>query len=753
MGRVIGIDLGTTNSVAAITEKESRVLLNRESQDLTPSVVGVYRRQIRVGQLAVDQAPLAPKDTVASVKRLMGRGFRDKEVQAVRGKYSYEVVAPSDGTDEDVRVIMGGEQYSPIQISAMILKKIKEDAEMRLSDQVEYAVITVPAYFTEKQKDATRKAGLLAGLKVQKILDEPTAAAIAFGIDNVGPDDSKTILVYDLGGGTFDVSVLTIVGGIFVQLDIEGDMWLGGDDFDHKIVDHVVTHIQSAYGVDARKDMRFMVKLKEKAEQAKKVLSTMNRTEITIAGMLKDDQGELIDVELEITRTEFERMIAADVARSVELVRTAIRKAGDAMTPDQIDQVLLVGGSSYIPAVRKALAEVFGERKLLMNMDPMKCVAYGAAVLAKKWAEKVECPKGHVNPGKNTICEVENCGEVLVAAVPGGFEAAQQVTGMNYGIQAKGDKFEIIIPKGSSFPTPEPRKERFSTPAPNLKRIRVPIYAGFDPVASKNELQATVWLELPDKVPVDTPLEVAFSLDDDGILNKVRVALLDGSGVQVETYLDRGEGPRSRLEKKLDQLKKRKDQVRADLTPDVEARWESLYGEATKALSRNAPPTAQRCATEMEKLLQGGDPSWKKKVQGLCNYTEVVLQYSFLMDPPRVQQLKTLLEQTTRAIERDDQSECERLHPLLDKATDDLPAPLMACMTMIRAIGVAGEKGMVAEAEQLRGALKAMDSALRENDYKRAVDVLNGVAPVLTKVLGASAPPPSKDSLEDLVKK
>ncbi len=754
MGRAIGIDLGTTNSVAAIKAGDLRVLQNRESQDLTPSVVGAYKKQIRIGQLAVDQMPLAPKDTIISVKRLMGRGFRDEQVQQVRGKYSYDVVEPSDGTDEDVRVLLDGKQYSPIQISSMILKKVKEDAEMRLNDQVEYAVITVPAYFSEKQKDATRKAGQMAGLKVQKILDEPTAAAIAFGIDNVGPDDSKTILVYDLGGGTFDVSVLTIVGGIFAQLDIEGDMWLGGDDFDHKIMSHVVGHVQSVYGVDARKDPKFMVKLKEKAEQAKKSLSSMNRTDITIAGMLKDDDGNLIDVELEISRAEFERMIAPDIARSVELVHTAIRNAGEAMTPDQIDHVLLVGGSSYIPAVRKALSAVFGERKLLMNVDPMKCVAYGAAALSHKWAEKVECPRGHVNPGKNAVCEVEGCGEVLVSS-SAGFDAAAEVTGMNYGIQAKGDKFEIIIPKGSSFPTPEPRKERFSTPAANLKRIRVPVYAGFDAIASKNELQATVWLELPDNVPADTPLEVAFSLDADGILEKVRVALLDGSGTQVETYLDRGEGMRSRLEKKLDQLKKRKDQVRDQLPGESEQQWEALYGEATKALSGNDTNAAQRCAAEMEKLLQSrvDDTPWKRKAQGLCNYTEVVLQYSFLLEPPRVQQLKTLLEQMTRALDRDDQAEVERLHPLLDKATDDLPAPLMACMAMIRAIGAAHEKHMEAEAERLRVALREIDSAMRDNNFNRAAEIFNGIAPVLEKIFAGAAPAPSKDSVEDLVKK
>src|ERR1035438_546283 len=289
MSKCIGIDLGTTNSVAAIREGTFRVLQNRESADLTRSVVGEYKNQKLVGEPALDRQKLAPKDTIESIKRVMGRGFRDEHVQRLLGKAAYSIVEPSDGTDDDVRVIMGGKEYSPIQISSMILKKVKDDAEMRLNDKVEYAVITVPAYFTEKQKDATRKAGQLAGLKVQKILEEPIAVAIAFGVDNVGADDCKTILVYDLGGGAFDVSVMTIVGGSFVLLDIEGDMWLGGEDFDRKILDHVLQHVSMVYGVDGAADSQFMVELKRKAERARMELSSMTDTDIIIPGSLKDD--------------------------------------------------------------------------------------------------------------------------------------------------------------------------------------------------------------------------------------------------------------------------------------------------------------------------------------------------------------------------------------------------------------------------------------------------------------------------------
>jgi molecular chaperone DnaK (HSP70) len=311
-------------------------------------------------------------------------------------------------------------------------------------------------------------------------------------------------------------------------------------------------------------------------------------------GTLKSEQGNPIDLELEITRSLFEDLIAPEVARSMEIVRTAIKNAGESITPDEIDHVLLVGESTYIPLVRSSLAAIFGREKILANVDPMKCVAYGAAILSAKWSERVECPRGHINPGKNTLCEFPGCGELLSANDGPIIEPG--VTGMPYGVSGPHGEFEILIPQGSIFPTLEPVKKRFAMSAANLKRLRVPIYAGFDPVASKNELQATVWLELPDLVPVDTPVEVAFSLDEDGIFKKVLAELKDGSGTRVDTYLDRGEGLRSRLEKKLDELKCRRDAMHDDLDAEADKQWEELYSHATKALSANDTGTAGHCA-------------------------------------------------------------------------------------------------------------------------------------------------------------
>jgi molecular chaperone DnaK (HSP70) len=237
---------------------------------------------------------------------------------------------------------------------------------------------------------------------------------------------------------------------------------------------------------------------------------------------------------------------------------------------------------------------------MLTNVDPTKCLAYGAAILSSKLSGKVECPKGHINPGKNTVCEFPGCGELLSAN--DGPISKPGVTGMPYGVSGPHGEFEILITQGSIFPTLEPVKKRFRTPAANLRRMKVPIYAGFDPIASKNELQATVWLELPDHVPEGTSVEAAFSLDEDGILNKVLVELEDGSGTRVETYLDRGEGLRSHLEKKLDDLKRRRDFAQDEIDAEADKQWDELYGQATKALGANDTGIASSCAEKMEQL-------------------------------------------------------------------------------------------------------------------------------------------------------
>ncbi len=749
MSKAIGIDLGTTNSVAALRTGDTRVVQNRENEDLTPSVVGMHKGKMLIGRLAVNNTVQDPEDTIISVKRLMGRGFRDPEVQRVRGKYQYQVVEPQDGTEDDVRVVMGAQQHSPVDISSIILKKIKEDCELRVNEKLEYAVITVPAYFTDKQRNATREAGRRAGLKVQKILDEPSAAAIAFGIDNLGTDDSKTVLVYDLGGGTFDVSVLMIVNGVFAQLNITGNMWLGGDDFDFRIVEHVLDQIKAEHQVDPRSNKRFMAQLKLEAEKAKKALSSMTSTDIIVNGLLQDENKDLIDIEMELTRSQFERLIAERVKESVALVQEAMR--GAQVTADQVDYVLLVGGSSCIPMVRRELATVFDEKKLMMNVDPMKCVAFGAAILAAKLVNSWECACGHRNEGKDDICQ--QCGAPSLEV--GGVLAP--TTGMHYGIETKGDLFGIIIPKGSSFPTREPVVKRFYTPAPNLKRIKVPIYAGFKEVASENELQAIVWLQLPDNVPSDTPLDIAFSLDDDGILQRVKVSLRDGSGTEVETFLDRGDSKRSRLEKKLEQLRKRKQELSEQIDRQKARDLDEYYGQAAAALSRNDSEIADRCVQQMDALLQRSAPSepWRQRAENLIDYTEFIIsEFGWLIDPAQTVQLKNLVDTLKKCVERGDQPASEAKTKELDMATDDVNPFIGVLMTMVRAVARATRDGKLAAAEQIRAARGEIESAVRRGDNNAAVARFQQLADLLKDILGGpEAAGTSKDvHEEDVVK-
>ena len=575
MSKTIGIDFGSRQCCVAHWEAQVRVLQNRENEDLTPAAVCWFRGEMVVGAKALDRMGAAPTETVLEVRSLLGQPYSDPVVQRLKAKYPFRMVPASEGDEDDLRVLLGDQERSPIQIAALILEKLRQDAAMRLNGKVEYAVITVPAYFTEKQKWAVRTAGRLAGLKVQRILDEPTAAAIAFGVDRIPPEEARTVLVFDLGKGACDVSLLTLSGGLFALVNIEGDMWLGGDNFHYRIVDYVLQQLRVRYGLDPSGDARFMAELVKRAEKAKEELCSLTHTDIDLLG-LRDAHGNELAEELELTRDQFERLIADDVQRCLEIVDRSLDRVR--FRPADIDHVILAGGSSVIPVIRRGLIERFGEQKILMNVDPRKCVAYGAAILAARLGEVWDCPAGHQNPLENARCAV--CG----AAVEEQREQAETffgVTSQSVGIQLEGDKFEVVIAKGAYYPTPAPVVRQFSTPQANLRRIRVAVYQGESPKASENELLVTLWLELPKNLPANTPVDVGFRLDNDGILDQVTVALKDGSGRQVQVYCDRGDERRSRLESKLERLRLAWEAQQAG----ARRRFEASYGQVIDALN------------------------------------------------------------------------------------------------------------------------------------------------------------------------
>jgi molecular chaperone DnaK (HSP70) len=413
MSRAIGIDLGTTNSVMATMRRGTPIIIDNVSanRDITPSVVSRARRgELLVGAAAKGRAGADPRNTIYSVKRFMGRHLNDPLVQRTLSEMDmpYEVTAGPDG---DVRVTFAGRPYSPIEISSLILYQLKQDAETRLKEPVQRAVITVPAYFGERQVAATREAGRLAGFHVLRILNEPTAAARAYGLSRNPDDPMQTVLVYDLGGGTFDISILLLMEGVITVLGIEGDNLLGGDDFDQLIIrKRALEELRRQHGayLDLSNDPTAMSTLRAEAEKAKIALSNQLSTDVLIPAL--GDQK--IDLEFEMLRGEFEQLIEDKLQRTIELTLKAIREAH--LTLDQIDQVLLVGGSTAIPRVAQLLGDLFGEEKLRRDVNPMQCVALGAAVVASDIGE-VDCPKcGAINPVVEDTCR--SCGSSLIGS-------------------------------------------------------------------------------------------------------------------------------------------------------------------------------------------------------------------------------------------------------------------------------------------------------------------------------------------------
>ncbi|MER8103808.1 Hsp70 family protein [Kitasatospora sp. NPDC094016] len=405
MYRTLGIDLGTTNSVVAhLRRGEPQIIFNRQNQEATPSVVGSGRKgELLVGSTARSRVAIDGANVIRSVKRFMGRKFKDPQVQAALKEVDYKVTA---GTDGDVNVWFNGRSYTPIEISAIILHRLKEDAEQRFGEPFHRAVITVPAYFGERQVAATQEAGRMAGLHVLRIINEPTAAALAYGITSEAGDEGRTVLVYDLGGGTFDISILLLVPGSVSVLGIEGDNLLGGDDFDRAITTALLEDIREEYGADYQPDLRDRPKIASTAETIKIELSHQEASEVILPGL---GAGQLV-LETEFERARFEELIEARIERTIELTHKAIMQAN--LTVGDIDEVVLVGGSTAIPLVARRLGEVFGPRRIRRGVNPMQCVALGAAVQSALVGE-VECPECRA-PGDLSASNCANCATTLL---------------------------------------------------------------------------------------------------------------------------------------------------------------------------------------------------------------------------------------------------------------------------------------------------------------------------------------------------
>ncbi len=480
MAKIVGIDLGTTFSVVAVMEGgEPVVIPSSEGSRLFPSVVAINPKtgERMVGQVARRQAVVNPENTIFSVKRLMGRKFSDPEVQRAMKRLPYKIVEAPNG---DCRVIMGGREYSPPEISAMILQKIKQDAEAFLGEPVTQAVITVPAYFNDSQRQATKDAGKIAGLDVLRIINEPTASSLAYGLDK---KKDETIAVYDLGGGTFDISILDVGEGVFEVKSTNGDTFLGGDDFDQRILDYVADEFRKESGIDLRADRQALQRLKEAAEKAKIELSTTMQTEINLPFITADASGPK-HLQITLTRAKLEQLTADLVERTIEPCKRALEDAK--LTPADIDEVVLVGGMTRMPAVQEAVRKFFGKEPH-RGVNPDEVVGVGAAIQAGVL-------KGDVK-------------DVLLL----------DVTPLTLSIETLGGVATPLIERNTTIPC---RKSQvFSTASDMQPSVEIHVTQGERPMAADNKSLGRFILDGIPPAPRGVPqIEVTFDIDANGIL-------------------------------------------------------------------------------------------------------------------------------------------------------------------------------------------------------------------------------------------
>ncbi len=480
MGKIIGIDLGTTNSaVAYMLAGKPEIITNKEGNRTTPSVVAVNKNGERlVGQVAQRQRVVNPKNTIYGVKRLIGRKFKDSEVQKDINIVPYDIVAKG----QNVAVKMGDKEYTPEEVSAMILSKIKADAESYLGEKVTEAVITVPAYFDDSQRQATKDAGKIAGLEVKRIINEPTAAALAYGLEN-GKND-QTIAVFDLGGGTFDVSILELGDGVFEVKSTNGDTHLGGEDFDNRIVNHFIDEFKKQEGIDLTNDSAAMQRLKDEAEKAKKELSSTSEVDINLPFITADASGPK-HFEYKLTRTKLEEMVSDLIDRLAEPVEKAMKDAG--LEFKDINEVVLVGGMTRMPAVQEKVKQLFGKEPM-KGVNPDEVVAVGAAI------------QGGVLTG--------DVKDVLLL----------DVTPLSLGIETMGGVSTKLIERNSTVPVS--KSQVFSTAADNQPQVEIHVLQGEREMANDNKSLGSFVLDGIAPAPRGIPqIEVTFNIDANGILN------------------------------------------------------------------------------------------------------------------------------------------------------------------------------------------------------------------------------------------
>jgi len=593
MAKVIGIDLGTTYSVVAVMEGgEPTVIPNAEGNRITPSVVAVNKNGERMaGQVAKRQAITNPDNTIFSIKRLMGRKFNEPSVEKDRKLLPYKIVKADNG---DAKVVMGNKDYSPPEISAMILQKLKTDAEAYLGQKVDEAVITVPAYFNDSQRQAAKDAGKIAGLNVLRIINEPTAASLAYGLDK---KKDETIAVYDLGGGTFDVSILELGDGTFQVKSTNGDTHLGGDDFDQRVMDWLIDEFKKDQGIDLRQDKMALQRLKEAAEKAKSELSTTQSTEVNLPFITADASGPK-HLNITLTRAKLEQLVMDLVDKTLGPCKQALADAGK--TAAQIDEVVLVGGQTRMPLVQKKVKEFFGKESH-KGVNPDEVVAIGAAIQAGVL-------KGEVK-------------DVLLL----------DVTPLTLGIETLGGVMTPLINRNTTIPTS--KTQTFSTAADNQPSVEVHVLQGERPMAADNRTLGRFMLDGILSAPRGLPqIEVTFDIDANGILSvkatdkgtgkEQKITITASSGLSKEEV----EKMQKDAESHAADDAKRRDEVETKNTADTMAYTaEKTMREQKDKIPAELNTELEEKVKELRTALQGSDvDNIKQKMQALSEAMQKV---------------------------------------------------------------------------------------------------------------------------------